>query len=286
MLSDLLYICLPIGYMKNYLSKFPPVLWMILAKNSLYFQFIMLKLLFDFSRGEVFLMTRLNDFIENCRWALPTMSILLQRAKPSSPALSSGASARTALSLSSRDQAVFFLLLLKAVTVFHFSFICGRYELYLFFCNWFLFSFLSTCLWTSSVLCRALSMSAVAGALPVQQLPLPSCLQHPGHCPCFLCSLGHPAAGNHTSSSAAIPFFHPVPCSCAAANSAWERLERLQVSLAQDEWLSFQSPHLQQVIPGSQVIFCISYCSNNVTPWCSAGTKGSAHWFLQAWLPS
>lgn len=87
-------------------------------------------------------------------------------------------------------------------------------------------------------------------------------------------------------SSAGIPSFHPVPCSCAAANCAWGGLEHLQVCLAQDEWLSFQSAYLQQVIPGSQVVFCISYCSNKVAPWCSAGTKGSAHWFLQTWLPS
>lgn len=53
--------------MEDYLSKFPPVLWMPLAKNSLYFQFIMLELLFDFSRGEVSLMIRLKDLIENCR---------------------------------------------------------------------------------------------------------------------------------------------------------------------------------------------------------------------------
>lgn len=139
------------------------------------------------------------------------------------------------------------------MTVFQFSFICGRYELYLFFCNWFLFLFLPTCLWMSSVLCRALSVSAVAGALPVQQLPLPSCQQHPGHCLCFLCSLGHPCAVHHTS-CAGIPSFHFVP-SCLApvlgASSTWSRLESLQVSLTLEECLSLQSAHLQQVIPGS-----------------------------------
>lgn len=95
------------------------------------------------------------------------MSILLQRAKSSSSAFFLCASA---LSLSSTEWTIFFLLLLKAVTVFQFSFICDRYELHLLFCNWFLFSFLSSCLQMSFVLCRALSTSAGVGALL-----LPSC---------------------------------------------------------------------------------------------------------------
>lgn len=183
------------------------------------------------------------------------MFVLLQ----SSPALSLCASARSALSLSSRDQTIFFLLLLKAVTVFQFSFICGRYELYLFFCNWLLFSFLSTCLRTSFVLCRALSMSAVAGALPVQQLPLPSCQclpaafwplpaaswPLPSHC---LCSLGPTCAGNHPS-FAGIPSFPFVPPCLAPvlwAKSTWSRLECLQ------GWASpFPVSLPDQVNPGS-----------------------------------
>lgn len=205
----------------------------------------------------------LDDKVKGFHWKLQvrfthSMSVLLQRAKPSSPAFSLCASARSALSLSSRDQTIFFLLLLKAVTVSQFSFICGRYELYLFFCNWFLFSFLSTrlseelCALQSSVnVCSGWSCACAAAASA----------QLPGPAHSILATACAPSAPWDTlllwTTPALLAFLNFLPCPALLlkelwTNSTWNRLECLQVSLPQDECLSFQSAHLQQVIPGSQ----------------------------------
>lgn len=254
-LSDLLYICLPICYMKNYLSEFPPVLWITLVKNSLYFQFIMLELLFDFSRGEVFLMTRLKDLIENCRWAFPT-------ACP--------------FSCKEQNQAALpypCVLLQSLLSASHpetkpFSFYC-YWRLWLF--SNFLsfvadmssicFSVIDSCShFSPPAFGRALCSAELCQCLQSLELCLCSsclcpaasaCLQHPGLCPCSLCSLGHPRAVHHTS-FAGIPCFHFVPSCLAVGKQHLEQTGVLARSLTLDECLSFQSAYLQQVIPGSQ----------------------------------
>lgn len=235
-LSDLLYTCLPIGYMKKYLSKLPPVLWMILAKNSLYFQFIMLKLLFDFSREEVFLMTRLKDFIENCRWALPTACPFSckeqsQAALPYPCVLLQGL-----LSASHPETKPFsFYYYWRLWLFFNFlSFVAGMSSI--------CFSVIDSCShFSPPAFGRALCSAELCQCLQSLELCLCSSCLCPAACSILATASASSAPWDTLllGSSAGIPSFHPVPCSCAAANCAWGGLERLQVCLAQDEWLSF-----------------------------------------------
>jgi len=89
-----------------------------------------------------------------------------------------------------------------------------------------------------------------------------ACLQHPGRCP------RHPSSrGPHSCHELHwclwdffIRFYSSGSCSCAALSSrvgkqwvcAQGRLKCLQVSLARDELLDFQSAYLQQVTPVPQ----------------------------------
>lgn len=295
MLSDLWYIHLPICYVEDYLSKFPPVLWMPLAKNSLYFQFIMLELLFDFSRGEVSLMTRLKDLIENCRWALPTACLFSckeqsQAALPYPCVLLQGL-----LSASHPGTKPFsFYYYWRLWLFFNFlSFVAGMSSI--------CFSVIDSCShFSPPAFGRALCSAELCQCLQLLELCLCSsclcptasaCPQHPGHCPCLLSSLGPNCAVNHTSLRCGIPSFHCAPsclspvlwasrgCALEADWSAckclWHECLSFQSALTCSRW--FQAPRL---------VFCISYCSNEVTPWCLTGTKDSALWLLRAWVPA
>lgn len=221
---------------------------MTLAKNSLYFQFIMLELLFDFSRGEVLLMTRLKDFIENCRWALPTAcSLSCKAALPYPCVLLQGL-----LSASHPETKPFsFYYYWRLWLFFNFlSFVAGMSSI--------CFSVIDSCShFSPPAFGRALCSAELCQCLQSLELCLCSsclcpaasaCPQHPGHCPRCLFSLGPACAGNHPS-FAGIPSFPFVPPCLAPvlwANSTWSRLECLQ------GWVSqFPVSLPDQVNPGS-----------------------------------
>lgn len=229
--------------------KFPPLLWMTLAKNSLYFQFIMLELLFDFCRGEVLLMTRLKDFIENCGWALPTACSFSCKAALPYPCVL----LRGLLSASHPETKPFsFYYYWRLWLFFNFlSFVAGMSSI--------CFSVIDSCShFSPPALGRALCSAELCQCLQLLELCLCSsclcpaasaCLQHSGHC---LQHLGHcpltasapwdpPVLG---TTPALLGFLHSPLYRRALLLCCGQRALGADWSACKDERLRFQSAYL------------------------------------------
>lgn len=213
-------------------------------------------------------MTRLKGFIENCRWALPTARPFSckdqsQAALPSPCVLLQGL---LSASHPQTEQFSFyyywrlwlffnFLLFLAGMSSICFSVIDS--------CSHFSPSAFRRAL-CSAELCQSLQpWSSAFAAAASAWLPGPARGIPANARASSLLSLVGPAhAMNRTGAwwDFFIRFYSTVSCSCAALSlrvgkwwvCAWGRLTCLQVSLTQDEFLSLQPAHLQQVTPVPQ----------------------------------